>query len=81
MGFSRQEYWSGVPLPSPSYTPRGLQIGFEFLSANPLKGAEHFTCLWISFWVLQEIDIKTVSDKLNYEETPMEDKAEGSRNR
>ena len=20
MGFSRQEYWSGVPLPSPSYT-------------------------------------------------------------
>ena len=23
MGFSRQEYWSGVPLPSPMYSPRG----------------------------------------------------------
>ena len=22
MGFSRQEYWSGVPLPSPDYVPR-----------------------------------------------------------
>ena len=25
MGFSRQEYWSGVPLPSPSEDPRGGQ--------------------------------------------------------
>ena len=25
-GFSRQEYWSGVPLPSPSATPRGDQL-------------------------------------------------------
>ena len=23
MGFSRQEYWSGLPLPSPSYSHRG----------------------------------------------------------
>ena len=28
MGFSRQEYWSGVPLPSPSLLPRWLQITF-----------------------------------------------------
>ena len=26
MGFSRQEYWSGVPLPSPSESSRGTQI-------------------------------------------------------
>ena len=26
MGFSRQEYWSGVPLPSPKSTIRGLNI-------------------------------------------------------
>ena len=26
MGFSRQEYWSGVPLPSPRTNPRGYQI-------------------------------------------------------
>ena len=25
MGFSRQEYWSGVPLPSPAYSYRGEQ--------------------------------------------------------
>ena len=25
MGFSRQEYWSGVPLPSPGYLPRRLK--------------------------------------------------------
>ena len=24
MGFSRQEYWSGVPLPSPTYLPKGF---------------------------------------------------------
>ena len=26
MGFSRQEYWSGVPLPSPSFKVRGVKI-------------------------------------------------------
>ena len=25
MGFSRQEYWSGVPLPSPKYGNRGIK--------------------------------------------------------
>ena len=29
MGFSRQEYWSGVPLPSPSYMASGYQIGLH----------------------------------------------------
>ena len=39
MGFSRQEYWSGVPFPSPGYLPDpgiepwspALQIGFRNL--------------------------------------------------
>ena len=31
MGFSRQEYWSGVPLPSPSYTV-GLVIRLFYIS-------------------------------------------------
>ena len=26
MGFSKQEYWSGVPLPSPTEEPNGLQV-------------------------------------------------------
>ena len=25
MGFSRQEHWSGVPLPSPNYTMRDIK--------------------------------------------------------
>ena len=29
MGFSRQEYWSGVPLPSPNRCPRGAQLDSE----------------------------------------------------
>ena len=28
MGFSRQEYWSGVPLPSPFFKTKTLQISF-----------------------------------------------------
>ena len=27
MGFSRQEYWSGVPVPSPGSVPRSQQVG------------------------------------------------------
>ena len=35
MGFSRQEYWSGVPLPSPACPSAGLQIrGLDQLSSN-----------------------------------------------
>ena len=36
MGFSRQEYWSGVPLPSPTYSSSFLQKmkGDEILERN-----------------------------------------------
>ena len=34
MGFSRQEYWSGVPSPSPSILPR-----------NEISGPNHYTVL------------------------------------
>ena len=36
MGFSRQEYWSGVPLPSPSQPTSQIQ--------TPLKGCENHPC-------------------------------------
>ena len=29
MGFSRQEYWSGVPLPSPYYAPSNIKTGIH----------------------------------------------------
>ena len=42
MGFSRQEYWSGVPLPSPQITPRSLQTSssaeFGFRESTTLLG-------------------------------------------
>ena len=38
MGFSRQEYWSGLPFPSPEHLPRP---GFEPLS--PALAGEFFT--------------------------------------
>ena len=34
MGFSRQEYWSGVPLPSPRDTGAGGKVDHENLSSQ-----------------------------------------------
>ena len=42
MGFSRQEYWSGLPFPSPGHLPHpGIEPRFpalagEFFTAEPL---------------------------------------------
>ena len=37
MGFSRQEYWSGVPLPSPGDLPDpGIELGSPSLQADAL---------------------------------------------
>ena len=37
MGFSRQEYWSGVPLPSPEAMKRVLEKMEQLLSTNKVK--------------------------------------------
>ena len=37
MGFSRQEYWSGLPFPSPGDLPNpGIEPGFPALQADSL---------------------------------------------
>ena len=37
MGFSRQEYWSGLPFPSPGYLPdAGIKPGSPTLQADTL---------------------------------------------
>ena len=47
MGFSRQEYWSGLPFPSPgkSARPRGLNLGLlrgrQILSSLSHQGSSH----------------------------------------
>ena len=35
MGFSRQEYWSGLPLPSPKGRMIGSEIGFDSWREGP----------------------------------------------
>ena len=38
MGFSRQEYWSGLPFPSPGYLPdAGIKPGSPALQADVLS--------------------------------------------
>ena len=37
MGFSRQEYWSGVPLPSPKKTPNLYQSRFLNFSVGDIE--------------------------------------------
>ena len=40
MGFSRQEYWSGLPVPSPGDLPDpGIEPGSPTLQADPLLWA------------------------------------------
>ena len=37
MGFSRQEYWNGLPFPSPGDLPNpGIELGFPALQADSL---------------------------------------------
>ena len=40
MGFSRQEYWSGVPLPSLGYTLEGIYLSAENTMVNPVFQSE-----------------------------------------
>ena len=44
MGFSRQEYWSGVPFPSPGDLPDpGIKPGSLALQADALPSKPHMT--------------------------------------
>ena len=41
MGFPRQEYWSGLPFPSPSEHLNGLHFLWSILFHNEVKGHTH----------------------------------------
>ena len=44
MGFSRQEYWSGLPFPSPGDLPDpGIERGFPTLEADALTSEPIFS--------------------------------------
>ena len=49
MGFSRQEYWSGLPFPSPGYLPNPeIEPGSPALRADALPSATFKVLLWSS---------------------------------
>jgi len=51
MGFSRQEYWSGLPFPSPGYLPHpGIKPGSPALQADALTSECIIICVF-SDWV------------------------------
>ena len=54
MGFSRQEYWSGLPFPSPGDQPTpGMEPGSPALQADSLPseppGKPSFNQQWLAF--------------------------------
>ena len=59
MGFSRQEYWSGVPLPSPNARSSGRQKRRIHTMQTILKMSHPFTLLWLKVsymaWFLPSI--------------------------
>ena len=52
MGFSRQEYWSGVPLPSPERLSRAFKAFFFFNTrdSNQVKYQVGSGWVWRAFW-------------------------------
>ena len=54
MGFSRQEYWSGLPfplpgdLPDPGIKPRSPALQADCLSPESLGGEPKYSLLWNS---------------------------------
>ena len=53
--FSRQEYWSGLPLPSPGDLPNpGIKPGSPALQADALPSdppGKHHTRIWHHYWL------------------------------
>ena len=59
VGFSRQEYWSGWPFPSPGDLPNpGIEPRSPTLQADALT-SEHLTCLLRNVYVGQEATVRT----------------------
>ena len=45
MEFSRQEYWSGLPLPSPQYTLQEMKAGLSLFIHSSNKYLLHDFCM------------------------------------
>ena len=51
MGFSRQEYWSGVPLPSPTPHPSRSSQNSELSSLCYIAASHHISILHVSVYL------------------------------
>ena len=67
MGFSRQEYWSGVPLPSPGDLPDpGIEPGSPTLQADALPSEPPGVTLIFKVTFILFLKILIYSLKLKY---------------
>ena len=64
MGFSRQEYWSGLPFPSPGDLPnRGIKPGSPTLEADALTSEPPGKIFRIDLTKLADVDVGTEVEK------------------
>ena len=69
MGFSRQEYWSGLPFPSPEdlpdpgIEPRSSALTGELTTnwkiLQEMRIPDHLTCLLTDLYACQEATVRT----------------------
>ena len=77
MGFPRQEYWSGLPFPSPEYLPNP---GIEPMSpASPILAGRFFTTwppgkpvLWYFYLTFECSNTKYPTNNINFKTIVME---------
>ena len=57
MGFSRQEYWSALPFPSPGDLPYpGVEPGSPALQADAqINNNYNFKCFWHFPWIVLKL--------------------------
>jgi len=81
VGFPRQEYWSGLPFPSPGDLPHpGIEPGSLALQVDslPLEPDQRARCIYASLWVLWSVAViefyllEHMSSPLGLEDTEFE---------
>ena len=61
MGFSRQEYWSGLPFPSPGDHPNpGIEPGWPALQADALLSESKCVLNYFPYFTKEEADQREV---------------------
>ena len=69
MGFSRQEYWSGLPLPSPTYDKPTANIipNVEKLKALPLRSGTRQGCPFSSLLFNIVLEVLAIAIRVDKE--------------